>query len=204
MTIEDIALQMTPGIGMKGAVHLLEVFGSASAIFAASVEDLVERAEIRPDLARQILRRQGFPAAAREIEYCRRNEIRIIASSDSEYPPLLREMPDYPIVLYVMEQDFRIVFYPSIFKGTSERCVTIMGSTKNICSSVKQILEALPSKGDSQSDTQYFEQIIIPWSSAGKLIGKVGSNVKRLNDEYHVEVALLWNLFYADPNFIRY
>lgn len=102
MTIEDIALQMTPGIGMKGAVHLLEVFGSASAIFAASVEDLVERAEIRPDLARQILRRQGFPAAAREIEYCRRNEIRIIASSDSEYPPLLREMPDYPIVLYVM------------------------------------------------------------------------------------------------------
>lgn len=79
-----------------------------------------------------------------------------------------------------------------------------MGSTKNICSSVKQILEALPSKGDSQSDTQYFEQIIIPWSSAGKLIGKVGSNVKRLNDEYHVEVALLWNLFYADPNFIRY
>lgn len=24
MTIEDIALQMTPGIGVKGAVHLLE------------------------------------------------------------------------------------------------------------------------------------------------------------------------------------
>ena len=27
MTIEDIALQMTPGIGIKGAVHLLELFG---------------------------------------------------------------------------------------------------------------------------------------------------------------------------------
>mgnify|MGYP000837070934 CR=1 FL=1 len=29
MTIEDIALQMTPGIGIKGAVHLLELFGDA-------------------------------------------------------------------------------------------------------------------------------------------------------------------------------
>ena len=36
MTIEDIALQMTPGIGVKGAVHLLGVFGSARDIFAAA------------------------------------------------------------------------------------------------------------------------------------------------------------------------
>lgn len=35
MTIEDIALQMTPGIGIKGAVHLLELFGDARSIFAA-------------------------------------------------------------------------------------------------------------------------------------------------------------------------
>ena len=101
MTIEDIALQMTPGIGVKGAVHLLETFGDARSIFAASVDELVGKAELRPEIARQLLRRQGFPAAAREIEYCQRNNIRIIASSDPEYPPLLREMPDYPSVLYV-------------------------------------------------------------------------------------------------------
>ncbi len=34
MTIEDIALQMTPGIGIKGAVHLLERFGDRRSIFA--------------------------------------------------------------------------------------------------------------------------------------------------------------------------
>ena len=32
MTIEDIALQMTPGIGVKGAVHLLGIFGDARGI----------------------------------------------------------------------------------------------------------------------------------------------------------------------------
>ena len=42
MTIEDIALQMTPGIGVKGAVHLLGVFGSARDIFAAAPDELAE------------------------------------------------------------------------------------------------------------------------------------------------------------------
>ena len=77
----------------------------------------------------------------------------------------------------------------SVFKGTNERCVTIGGSAKNICNSIFKILGVLPNKGDGQPDSQYWEQIIIPWNSAGKLIGKVGSNVKRLNDEYHVEVG---------------
>ena len=40
MSPEDIALQMTPGIGVKSAVHLLECFGSAARIFAATEEEL--------------------------------------------------------------------------------------------------------------------------------------------------------------------
>ena len=67
MTIEDIALQMTPGIGVKGAVHLLETFGDARRIFAASEDELVGKARLRPETARQLLRRQGFNPAAREI-----------------------------------------------------------------------------------------------------------------------------------------
>ena len=50
MTIEDIALQMTPGIGIKGAVHLLELFGDARSIFAATADELVTKAgrDFRP------------------------------------------------------------------------------------------------------------------------------------------------------------
>ena len=44
MTIEDIALQMTPGIGVKGAVHLLGIFGDARGIFAAAPEELAMKA----------------------------------------------------------------------------------------------------------------------------------------------------------------
>lgn len=101
MTVEDIALPMTPGIGVKGAVHLLETFGSAAQVFAASEEELIRRAELRPDAARQIVRRAGFSPAEKEWKYCRKHDITAIASTDPDYPPLLREIPDYPHVIYV-------------------------------------------------------------------------------------------------------
>ncbi len=50
MTIEDIALQMTPGIGVKGAVHLLECFETAERIFEASESELIGRAELRREI----------------------------------------------------------------------------------------------------------------------------------------------------------
>ena len=102
MTIEDIALQMTPGIGVKGAVHLLECFGTAAQIFEATEAELIGHAELRPEPARQIVRHTGFSAAEKELKYCRKHNIAAIASTDPDYPALLREIPDYPHVIYVM------------------------------------------------------------------------------------------------------
>ena len=118
MSPEDIALQMTPGIGVKSAVHLLDCFGSAARIFAATEEELTGRAALRPETARQIVRRKGFPAAERELEHCRRNGLTAVASTDPQYPALLRETPDYPHVLYI--------------KGDAEaltaRCIAVVGT----------------------------------------------------------------------------
>ena len=47
--LEAIALTMIPGIGVKGAVHLLETFGDARAVFDAPLDELTGRAELRPD-----------------------------------------------------------------------------------------------------------------------------------------------------------
>lgn len=102
LPFEDIALTFVPSLGVRGAVHLLEVFGSAEAIYAASEQELMERAELREDLARAIVRRAGFAEAERELAHCRKHDITPLASTDSRYPPLLRELPDYPPVLYVL------------------------------------------------------------------------------------------------------
>lgn len=100
MTIEDIALQMTPGIGVKGAAYLLEAFGDARAIFAASAEELAAKTRLRPDPLQAIVRKKAFPAAEKELAYCRRHGIDVVASTDPRYPVLLREIPDLPHVLY--------------------------------------------------------------------------------------------------------
>lgn len=116
--VEDIALTMTPGIGVKGAVYLLELFGDARRIFAASADELTGRARLAPELARNICRRSGFAAAERELAYCARHGIRAIASTDPAYPPLLRETPDYPHVLYVTGDA----------DALRARCVSVVGT----------------------------------------------------------------------------
>ena len=118
MIIEDIALQMTPGVGVKGTVHLLELFGNAKRIFAATTGELIETAQLRPDLAQQIVRRTGFAAAEKELDYCRRNAIEAVASTDPEYPSLLREIPDYPHILYIKGN-------AAVLSG---RCLSIVGT----------------------------------------------------------------------------
>lgn len=118
MVLEDIALTMTPGIGVKGAAHLLACFGDARTIFAASEEELVRRAEMRPDIARNIVQRKGFAAAEHELDHCGRHGIRAVASTDPEYPALLREIPDRPHVLYV-QGDVRAL---------GARCLAVVGT----------------------------------------------------------------------------
>ena len=118
MTIEDIALQMTPGIGVKGAVHLLGIFGDARGIFAAAPEELAMKAALREDIIRNIVHRKGFAAAEKELGYCRRNSIVAIASTDPEFPALLREIPDYPHVLYLKGNAAAL----------SARCVAMVGT----------------------------------------------------------------------------
>lgn len=120
MTLEDIALMMTPGIGVKSAVHLIECFSDARKIFGASREELEQKAGLRPDVARQIVQRKGFADAEREMEYCRRHDIRILASTDTEYPPLLRDTPDYPHVLYVQGE----------VEALQARCLAVVGTRR--------------------------------------------------------------------------
>ena len=140
MTIDDIALTLIPGLGIKGVVHLLEVFGTAAAVFAASADDLTGRAELRPDIARSIAARKSHAEAEREIRQCRQHGITPLASTDEAYPALLREIPDYPHVLYI--------------KGNaavlSQRCVSMVGTRRisaygqRLCAELVQGLARIP------------------------------------------------------------
>lgn len=100
MIIDDIALTFIPYLGVSGIAHLLEVFGDAEAIFSASEQELVKRAELRSDIARSIVKKRGYSEAERELKYCEKHNIRPISSSSKDYPERLRFIPDRPHILY--------------------------------------------------------------------------------------------------------
>ncbi len=121
MIVEDIALTLIPGLGLKGVVHLLEIFTTAEKVFRASREELIHFAQLRSGaVVDAIVGRVTMPMAQREMEHCRRNDILAICSTDEEYPPMLLLTPDYPHVIYVMGD-------PAVL---SQRCISIIGTRR--------------------------------------------------------------------------
>lgn len=78
------------------------------------------KAALREDIIRNIVHRKGFAAAEKELGYCRRNSIVAIASTDPEFPALLREIPDYPHVIYLKGNAAAL----------SARCVAMVGTRR--------------------------------------------------------------------------
>ena len=102
MPLESIALTFVPHLGVRGAAHLLECFGSARAIYESSAEELCFVAGLRDDVARSIASKCGMREAEREMLYCQRHGITPVACDSALYPHLLRETNDFPAVLYVV------------------------------------------------------------------------------------------------------
>jgi DNA processing protein len=101
MNINDIALTLESRVGPVTAVALLSAFGSADAIYSARPEELVRRAELNELAAKSLTQKKFHSQADREIEHIKKHGITAIASTDPDFPPLLRETGDYPHVLYV-------------------------------------------------------------------------------------------------------
>lgn len=101
MNINDIALTLEHGLGVKTIPKLLETFGTADEIYAASPSDLVRRGGLSEPLAAQITQKKYHRQAEKEQKYLAKHSLTAIASTDTGYPPLMREMNDYPHVLYV-------------------------------------------------------------------------------------------------------
>lgn len=126
MTVDDIALTLHYGLGAKGIVYMLSVFGSASAIFSASYEQLVDEGRLRPEIARDIVAKKFHSQAEREITYMNKNALTAVASTDQEYPPMLLECGDYPHVLYV-KGNKGVLNSPKMLSMVGTRTITPYG-----------------------------------------------------------------------------
>lgn len=100
MPLHDIALTLESGVGPKTAAYLIHHYGSAEAVYNASLEDLVENAELKENIAKSLLRKKYHKDAEKEIKFCADNGIMAISATSENYPKLLKESNDYPHVIY--------------------------------------------------------------------------------------------------------
>lgn len=97
-----LRLHLTPGVGPVAARRLLQRFGLPGNIFVADGADL--RAVVGGALAQSLS--QPLPAAmAQQIErtlgWCSQPGNTLLTLADAAYPPLLLEIADPPLLLYV-------------------------------------------------------------------------------------------------------
>ena len=95
---------MIEGIGPVRARSLLEHFGEAPNILSASKHELLRVRNIGEDVAERIACWEELTDLKGELKRIEDFGCHVLISADEDYPPLLREIYDPPLVLYVKGQ----------------------------------------------------------------------------------------------------
>ena len=121
--VDWIALNMVRGIGPRTANLLLDRYGEPANVFAAPLEALL-RDGLKPDTVAQLKNTEILAKAESEIERLESLGANIITLADEEYPELLKEIYDPPIVIYVKGDLASALTRPAIGVVGSRRCST--------------------------------------------------------------------------------
>ena len=94
-----LALKLVPGLGTRRAAQLVDTFRSPETIFRASRSEL-EASGLPGSVAQSIASGCTFDEAVEQQGKMRACGASIVTIGSAEYPPLLREIYDPPVMLY--------------------------------------------------------------------------------------------------------
>ncbi|MDR3677849.1 MAG: DNA-processing protein DprA [Acidobacteriota bacterium] len=95
-----LALTRIDGLGIRGCHKLIEHFGSPQAAYMASLTEL-ESCGVPARVAQAIFAQAALKDAERDVQEVAKADCVLIAFDSEEYPPLLKQIPDAPLLLYV-------------------------------------------------------------------------------------------------------
>lgn len=96
-----LSLHLIPEIGPKRCSRLMRCFGSAQAALAAPADEIAGIDDMPAALAMAVSAASSGTAADTEIAAAERSGVEIITCAHEQYPAFLKNLPDYPPVLYV-------------------------------------------------------------------------------------------------------
>jgi len=95
-----LALTRIEGLGIRGCHKLIEHFGSPQAAYMASLTEL-ESCGVPARVAQAIFAQAELKEAESEVKEIGRADCEVVAFDSKDYPPLLKQIPDAPLLLYV-------------------------------------------------------------------------------------------------------
>ena len=95
-----LGLTRVEGLGVRSAHKLVEHFGSPEAVYSASMPAL-ESCGVPRRVAEHLRAGAGVMEAEREVAAADKLGCRLVAYGGPDYPPLLKQIADPPLVLYV-------------------------------------------------------------------------------------------------------
>ena len=116
------ALNKINGLGPQKMKILLDFFGEAENVWKADIQDLIQTG-IGEILSNKIISERDRINPDEEMEKLAKENIRMISFHDPSYPPLLKEIPSAPYILYV-KSDLEL---SEVFSGY---LISIVGSRK--------------------------------------------------------------------------
>jgi len=112
-----LILKDVPGVGNHLFKRLIDKWQSPQNVLEQPVNDLLTLSGISPKIAKSIDQQHSTDKAHKEIDRAFKRGIKIICMDDPSYPPLLKQIPDPPPVLYIYGE-----FIPS------DICISIVGA----------------------------------------------------------------------------
>ncbi len=184
--VDWIALNMVRGIGPRTANLLLDRYGAPANIFAAPLEALL-RDGLKPDTVAQLKNTEILAKAEAEIERLESLGANIITLDDDEYPELLKEIYDPPIVLYVKGDLSSALTRPAIGVVGSRRCSTYGVNAANflareLAAQGISIVSGLARGIDGASHRGAIE-------AAGKTVGVIGTGLDVIYPKEHKKLT---------------
>ena len=114
-----LGLARVDGLGVRGAHQLIGYFGSPQAVYQASLTEL-EGCGLPASVARAIFVQAGLKEADKEIGAAEKAGCSLVIYGREGYPPLLQEIGDPPLVLYVRGD----------VKALSQHAVAVVGTRR--------------------------------------------------------------------------
>ena len=191
-----VALNTIIDLVPKKIISLIKYFGSASNILTADIKDLQAVDTISYNVAKIIKDLSIFDVANKEVSLAEKNNIKILTYLDEDYPSRLKDIYDFPPVLYIKGNMLKSDEYSVSIVGS--RRSTNYGAivTENFCKYFAQNSITTISGLASGIDTQAHKSTL---RNSGRTIAVLGNGLlecypaenKKLQDEIAEKGAII-------------